>query len=147
MHSGPDLPEAKAYRLALPPPRHDSIKSYRVVVIDEHPLIPTANSIRVALDRLASQLEKLGCRVGAVTCSYPGLGTKCPAVRYPPECMGQSQRRCRKLRAATGGSECSPRRHGRSWRVAEAQFGGVFPGLGKCPPETHRDATSVAPDL
>jgi amidase len=71
--AGPDLPEAKAYRLELRPPRHDNIKSYRVVVINEHPLIPTANSIRTALDRLAGQLEKLGCKVERSRAAIPDL--------------------------------------------------------------------------
>lgn len=71
--AGPDVPEAKALHLALPPPRHGDIKSYRVVLIDAHPLIPTANSVRSAMSRLAAQLEKLGCRVERSSVVIPDL--------------------------------------------------------------------------
>ena len=41
--AGPDEQrDGVAYRLALPPPRHDALKDFRVLVIDEHPLLPTA---------------------------------------------------------------------------------------------------------
>ena len=43
--AGPDPLEAgKAYRLELPPPRHDALADFRVLVLDEHPLCPTAES-------------------------------------------------------------------------------------------------------
>jgi amidase len=71
--AGPDVPEAKGYRLALPPPRHGDIRSYRVVLIDGHPLIPTANSVRSALDRLAGELEKVGCKVERSSAVIPDL--------------------------------------------------------------------------
>jgi amidase len=61
--AGPDEPRAVAYRLALPAARHNDLKAFRVLVVDSHPLLPTANSIRVALDRLASRLEKAGSKV------------------------------------------------------------------------------------
>jgi len=33
------------YKLALPPPRHEKLAEYRVLVIDKHPLCPTEASI------------------------------------------------------------------------------------------------------
>jgi amidase len=71
--AGPDIAEAKAYRLELPPPRHGDLKSYRIVLIDEHPLIPTANSVRSALGRLAVELGKVGCKVERSSALIPDL--------------------------------------------------------------------------
>src|SRR5450755_1644645 len=40
--AGPDEDRTGVgYRLALPPPRHDNLHSFRVLVIDTHPLMPT----------------------------------------------------------------------------------------------------------
>jgi amidase len=62
--AGPDeLAEGIGYKLALPAPRHDKLSDFRVLVIDAHPLCPTAESIRAALNGLADRLAKLGCRV------------------------------------------------------------------------------------
>jgi amidase len=61
--AGPDEPAATAYRLALPPARHRDLKAYRVLVVDTHPLLPTANAVRASLDRLADRLVKAGSRV------------------------------------------------------------------------------------
>lgn len=71
--AGPDIPESKAYRLALPPPRHGDIRSYRVVLIDGHPLIPTARSVQSALARLAGELERVGCKVERSGAAIPDL--------------------------------------------------------------------------
>src|SRR5712671_181268 len=62
--AGPDeLMEGVGYKLALPPPRHDKIADYRVLVIDTHLLCPTAASVQAALNGLADRLGKLGCRI------------------------------------------------------------------------------------
>src|SRR3954447_4188568 len=59
--AGPDeLREAIGYRLALPPPRHERLVDYRVLVLDRHPLCPTASDITTALDDLAGRLDRLG---------------------------------------------------------------------------------------
>jgi amidase len=71
--AGPDEPQATAYRLALPPPRHRDLKSFRVLVIDTHPLLPTARAIRVALDRLASRLATAGTKVERSSPLLPDL--------------------------------------------------------------------------
>lgn len=62
--AGPDERGAgTGYRLALRPPRHAALKDYRVLLLDNHPMAPTAQSIRTALDRLAGRLDKAGVRV------------------------------------------------------------------------------------
>jgi amidase len=72
--AGPDdEAEGVGYRLALPPPRHDRIGDFRVLVIDEHPLCPTARSISGAVNDLAERLGKLGCRVMRSTPALPDL--------------------------------------------------------------------------
>ena len=62
--AGPDeLTEGIGYKLALPPSRHDRLADFRVLVIDKHPLCPTAESITTALNRLVDRLAKLEVRV------------------------------------------------------------------------------------
>jgi amidase len=51
------------YRLALPKARHAALKDFRVLVIDEHPLLPTDAGVRSALGRLAQRLTKAGAKV------------------------------------------------------------------------------------
>lgn len=63
--AGPD--EARggiACRPALPSARHQKLKAFRVLVIDQHPLLPTAASIRSAIERLSQRLVKAGVKVG-----------------------------------------------------------------------------------
>jgi amidase len=72
--AGPDeLWEGVGYKLALPPPRHADLKSFRVLLIDTHPLFPTAASVRAALDRLAERLGKSGCSVARTSPLLPDL--------------------------------------------------------------------------
>jgi amidase len=62
--AGPDeRVHGDAYRLALPPPRHDQLAPFRVLVLDTHPLMPTAASVRAAIDRLAARLSQSGAKV------------------------------------------------------------------------------------
>ena len=62
--AGPDEIEAgRGYRLALPAARHTDIKDFRILVVDTHPLMPTAASVRAAIDGLAGQLSKSGAKV------------------------------------------------------------------------------------
>jgi amidase len=72
--AGPDeLAEGVGYKLALPPPRHDKLADFRVLVIDAHPLCPTAATIKTALDELAERLAKLGCQVLRTSPTLPDL--------------------------------------------------------------------------
>ncbi len=71
--AGPDECDASAYQLRLPPPRHAELSDYRVLVIEQHPLIPTQASIRSALSSLAGQLRKIGCKVDRTSALLPDL--------------------------------------------------------------------------
>ena len=72
--AGPDeMWDGIGYKLALPEPRHDRLADYRVLVIDTHPLCPTAMSIKEALDGLADRLAKLGCTIVRTNPKMPDL--------------------------------------------------------------------------
>jgi amidase len=72
--AGPDeLTEGLGYKLALPPPRHGRLADFRVLVIDSHPLCPTAESITTALNRLVDHLTKRGIRVARESPMLPDL--------------------------------------------------------------------------
>ncbi|MFO1329975.1 MAG: amidase [Rubrivivax sp.] len=62
--AGPDeLTQGVGYRLALPAPRRQQLKDWRVLMLDRHPLVPTAAPVRQALERLAEGLARAGVRV------------------------------------------------------------------------------------
>jgi amidase len=72
--AGPDpLWNGIGYQLALPPPRHDALDGFRVLVLDRHPLFPTAVSVRNALNGLADELAKHGCTVLRKHADMPDL--------------------------------------------------------------------------
>jgi amidase len=58
-----DLTMGKAYRLSLPAARHERLADYKVLVVDTHPLIATASSVRGAIDGLASSIAQSGAKV------------------------------------------------------------------------------------
>jgi amidase len=62
--AGPDpLDAGAAYKLALPPARHDDLKSFRVLIIEGHPLLPPDKDVRGAIAKLAANLAKAGAKV------------------------------------------------------------------------------------
>jgi amidase len=72
--AGPDeWSEGIGYKLALPPPRHEKLEDFRALLIDTHPLCPTAKSIGAALETLSERLAKLGCRVARESPKLPDL--------------------------------------------------------------------------
>jgi amidase len=72
--AGPDEERAGiGYRLALRPPRHDDLKSFRVLVINTHPLMPTASAVRGALDRLSERLARASVKVEYASPLLPDL--------------------------------------------------------------------------
>lgn len=72
--AGPDeTRDGIGYRLALPAPRHDHLKDFRILVIDTHPLMPTGDAVRSAIGRLAERLERTGARVARASTSLPDL--------------------------------------------------------------------------
>jgi len=72
--AGPDeLAEGVGYQLALPPPRHDRLAGFRALVMDSHPLCPTAASVAGALDELTERLAKLGVHIVRNSPKLPDL--------------------------------------------------------------------------
>jgi amidase len=62
--AGPDpLTQGVAYDLALPPARHQRLSDFRVLVLDEHPLIETGSAVRAGVNRVAAALVDGGARV------------------------------------------------------------------------------------
>ncbi|MCX5494202.1 amidase [Kaistia dalseonensis] len=71
--AGPDEDEAVGYSLTLPPARHRALRDYRVLVLTQHPLIPTDPEISGAVERLAGALGQAGARVTAAEPIIPDL--------------------------------------------------------------------------
>jgi amidase len=72
--AGPDEErEGIGYRLALRPARHDNLKSFRVLVIDTHPLMPTAPAVRTTLNRLSERLAGADVKVAHDSPLLPDL--------------------------------------------------------------------------
>jgi amidase len=71
--AGPDAADALGYKLELPPPRHADLREFRVLVIDQHPLLPVAANIRAALDAMADRLAKHGVIVARTCPLLPDL--------------------------------------------------------------------------
>jgi amidase len=62
--AGPDpLTHGIAYDLTLPPARHERLEDFRVLVLDEHPLIPTGSAVRAGVRRVSDALVAGGARV------------------------------------------------------------------------------------
>jgi amidase len=62
-----------AHRLDLRPARHEDLASYRVLVLDTHPLIPTASDVRTAIDHAAADLAAAGVKVDRQSDLLPDL--------------------------------------------------------------------------
>jgi amidase len=72
--AGPDpLTLGKAYDVRLPPARHQRLADFRVLVLDDHPLIPTGSAVRAAVNRVADALADSGARVERHTPLLPDL--------------------------------------------------------------------------
>jgi amidase len=72
--AGPDeWSEGVGYKLALPVARHQDLPGFRVLVLDTHPLCPTAASVRDALDLLADRLGRAGATVARASPLLPDL--------------------------------------------------------------------------
>ncbi|MCC3313283.1 amidase [Nocardia africana] len=62
--AGPDpLTHGLAYDVALPPARHDRLADFRVLIIEDHPLIATGSAVRAGVNRVAEALVDEGARV------------------------------------------------------------------------------------
>jgi amidase len=73
--AGPDDADALGYKLVLPPPRHADLGDFRVLVLNEHPLLPTAGTVRAALDEIANRLAKRGVKVARANPLLPDLAS------------------------------------------------------------------------
>jgi amidase len=73
--AGPDTPVATAYRLALPPPRHDSLRGFRVLIVDTHPLLPTGSAVAAAIERFSGWLARIAGKVAHSSALLPDLAT------------------------------------------------------------------------
>jgi amidase len=72
--AGPDPLEAgKAYKLSLPAPRHETLRNFRVLLIDSHPVMPTNTVVRAAIEKLANNLAKSGMSVTRESPLWPDL--------------------------------------------------------------------------
>ncbi len=72
--AGPDpLTHGMAYEVKLPPARHERLGDFRVLVIEDHPVIPTGAAVRVGVNRVADALADGGARVERYSPLFPDL--------------------------------------------------------------------------
>lgn len=106
--AGPDeLSEGVGYQLSLPKSKHTQLKNFRVLLLDEHPLYPTASSIKHLHDELAVKLQKSGVKVSRNYAELPNLAKIAKnyalllgawySVNMPPEEFEKSQEKVKKL--------------------------------------------------
>jgi len=133
--AGPDEERAGiGYRLALPAARHAALQDFRVLVIEEHPLLPTAAAISGAIARLSERLAKAGAKVGRTEPLLPDLAdsarlymrllVSAMAANWPLE-LYQRTRASAEALAADDKSLAAERRRGavlshRDWMAADA---------------------------
>jgi amidase len=70
--AGPDA-EASANKLVLPLPRHGSLKSFRVFVLDHHPAARADSDTNGAIEALADHLTKEGASVARQSSLLPDI--------------------------------------------------------------------------
>jgi amidase len=73
--AGPDpLTHGVAYEVRLPPARHQRLGDFRVLVVEDHPHIPTGSAVRAGVNRVADALAEGGARVERHSPLLPDLG-------------------------------------------------------------------------
>ena len=121
--AGPDeTADGRAYRLALPPARGETLADFRVLVIPEHPLLPTSAAVGAALDRLSKQLVAAGAAVRQETPAPSRSRDVGKTVRQAP------QRRSDRRHAGRSVSGAADRRGEHSGRRPEPRRGAVARG-------------------
>ena len=70
--AGPDVGEDSAWRLDMPPARHDRLSDYRVAVMPSIEWLPVDSEIAGALNTLGEDLSRIGCEVKEI--QPPALG-------------------------------------------------------------------------
>ena len=71
--AGPDDADAIGYQLALPPSRHARLNEFRVLMLDEHPLLPLSEEVRSVLQRFSDDLRRIGCKLETSSPLLPDL--------------------------------------------------------------------------
>ncbi len=71
--AGPDDPQATAYRLVLPAARHAQLEDFRVLVLQNHPLLPLSGEVGGAIERFANDLRRAGATVADTSPLLPDL--------------------------------------------------------------------------
>ena len=61
--AGPEPRDAPAWRLELPPPRHERLSDYRIAVLDEEPVCPISGAVKAAIAHTADVCEQAGASV------------------------------------------------------------------------------------
>jgi amidase len=138
--AGPDELEAgRGYRLALPPARRAGLRGYRILVLDTHPMMPVAESIREAIGRLAAGLAKTGAKVRRQSSLLPDLESAARlymrllmsflAATFPPDSYEDMKSRAAKL-SPDDTSLAAERLRGvalshRDWVMADGQRAGL----------------------
>jgi amidase len=108
--AGPDETTlGTAHELTLPPARHDTLASYRVLLLDTHPLMPSAASVRDALDSVGDRLSAAGVRVARHSPLLPDqveaaglymrLLLSAMAANYPPDAYERTREAAARLDA------------------------------------------------
>ncbi|MGH3727047.1 MAG: amidase [Mycobacterium sp.] len=109
--AGPDpLGLGVAFDLALPPSRHERLSGFRVLVLDQHPLVGTGSAVRAAVNRVADTLVACGAHVERHSPLLPDLAeaatlyvellTSSLAAGYPVERYEQMRTHAAELNAA-----------------------------------------------
>ncbi|MEV4732669.1 amidase [Saccharopolyspora sp. NPDC049426] len=108
--AGPDpLTLGKAHHLTLPPARHDRLRDFRVLVLDEHPFIATGAAVRAGVNRVADALVAGGARVERHSPLLPDLAESASlytqllfsgsVARFPIDAYEQLRARAARLSA------------------------------------------------
>ncbi|MGW4243080.1 amidase [Nocardia sp. NPDC004722] len=72
--AGPDpLTRGLAYELRLPPARHERLADFRVLILEDHPSVPSSAAVRAGVNRVADALTAAGARVERQSDLLPDL--------------------------------------------------------------------------
>lgn len=130
-----ELTLGRAYRLELPAASQTRLADYRVLVLTDHPLLPSATSVRSAVTGLADNLAAAGASVRHASALLPDLSEatllysrmlmSVLAARFPEEVQEQARADVAAL-SDDDTSAAAARARGlvlshRDWLIADAQ--------------------------
>jgi amidase len=133
--AGPDEERAGiGYRLAWRPARHDDLESFRVLLIDTHPLMPTGSLVRTVLAEVSERLSRSGVKLAHRSPLLPDLAHSARTFMrlwssfrgaVAPQSLYQEMRRAAQALAADDDSLVAERTRGavmshRDWFAADA---------------------------